>query len=349
MSWPSAVRGVRGNSAVVLAQSDCFLLHSVESIPAIRFPPPFHFPLVERYMHVRLGVDLRSVGAGKVEVVESPRRLKREQSYGFLHALWWLWLADGRSVASVPPGAGEAVKALLKDAEGPAQLFDPDLEEGLRKPVDEALEGAGYERTDSARRGLMLACGASQLRRHQFGDCRQLTDASVPPAEGLSLPEHCFPDGIVYGVVVEGKVVSVAHAHRAGLTEDAVADLGVETAPAYRWRGYDKTVVSAVVEHMTRSGGEALYGCGTKNAASIATAGSVGFVPFGRSLILSAPSSDVSPYSVCRWGFPLSFPLPNDRWLLRHPWLRSPGVRREANRMGPLPGRSVTKRFRPVS
>ena len=113
---------------------------------------------------------------------------------------------------------------VLASAKDRAQLFDPDLEEGLRKPVDEALEGAGYERTDSARRGLMLACGASQLRRHQFGDCRQLTDASVPPAEGLSLPEHCFPDGIVYGVVVEGKVVSVAWCPRTFLVQGSIAE-----------------------------------------------------------------------------------------------------------------------------
>ena len=48
--------------------------------------PPF--PLVVRYIGIRLGADLRSLGAGKVEVVESPRRLAREESYGFLHAQW---------------------------------------------------------------------------------------------------------------------------------------------------------------------------------------------------------------------------------------------------------------------
>ena len=64
---------------------------------------PSHFPLVERYMGIRLEAELRALEAGKVEVVESSRRLEREESYGFLHALWWIWLEDGRSVASVPP------------------------------------------------------------------------------------------------------------------------------------------------------------------------------------------------------------------------------------------------------
>ena len=74
--------------------------------------------------------------------------------------------------------------------------------------------------------------------------------------------------------------------------EDAVADMGVTTASAYRRRGYAKTTVSAVVEHITHNGGEARYGCRPNNAASIATALSVGFVPFGQSLVLSAPAPD---------------------------------------------------------
>ena len=71
--------------------------------------------------------------------------------------------------------------------------------------------------------------------------------------------------------------------------EDRIVDLGVETAPAHRRRGYAKTAVSAVVEHVTDRGGEGRYGCRPDNHASIATARSAGFVPYGASLILSAP------------------------------------------------------------
>jgi len=74
--------------------------------------------------------------------------------------------------------------------------------------------------------------------------------------------------------------------------EDQVADIGVETAPVYRRRGYAKTAVSAVVEHIARTGGEARYGCRPDNLASIATARSVGFVPYGTSLVLAAPSPE---------------------------------------------------------
>ena len=186
------------------------------------------------------------------------------------------------------------MRAILEDVNDPEQLFDVGFEERLRLPVDETLDRSGLKRTDRTLRDVMFACNASLLRRHHFGDCRRLTDTSIPPAEGLKLPEHCFPDGIVYGVVADGMVASLAHAHRAGVMENVVADMGVTTAPAFRRRGYAKTAVSAVVEHITHNGGEARYGCRTKNSASIATALSVGFVPFGRSLVLSTPSPDSS-------------------------------------------------------
>jgi predicted GNAT family acetyltransferase len=105
----------------------------------------------------------------------------------------------------------------------------------------------------------------------------------------LALPAHCFPDGIVYGVIADGRVASVAYAHRTGVLEGLVADLGVVTAPAYRQRGYAKTAVAAVVAHVAAAGGEAVYACRPDNAASVATARSVGFVPLGASLVLGAP------------------------------------------------------------
>ena len=251
------------------------------------------FPLVDQYMAIRMDLDFAALKPGCVTVVESPRRLRREQSYGFVHALWWVWLEDGRSAVSVPPGAGKAVGKISEDIREGERLFDPDIAEQLKSPVNDALRKADLKETDRMLRSLSFACNASLLRRHHHGDCRRLVDESVPPAEGLRLPTYCFPDGIVYGVVADGMVVSVAFAHRSGVMEDRIADPGVDTASAYRRRGYAKTVVSAVVEHITRAGGEARYGCSPENYASRATARSVGFVPYGTSLVLSAPAADL--------------------------------------------------------
>ena len=125
-------------------------------------------------MGIRLEAELGVLKAGKVKVVESHRRLRREQRYGFLHALWWIWLEDGWSAASVPPGAGDAVRAFLEDVKDPEQLFDADLEKRLQIPVNEALDRGGFKRTDRTLRDVMFACSASLLRRYHFGDCRPL-------------------------------------------------------------------------------------------------------------------------------------------------------------------------------
>lgn len=250
------------------------------------------FPLVDRFHGIRMGLDLADVSPGVVTVVETARRLRKEQSYGYVHALWWLWLEDGRSAVSVPPGAGDDVRRVISTVRTREAFEDPELAGLLRKPVDTALRAAGLEDVDRVIHDLVFACNAALLRRHRHGDCRRFINDSVPAAEGLRMPKHCFPDGIVYGVVEDDQVVSVASAHRTGVMEDRVADLGIGTAEAYRRRGYAQTAVSAVVEEITDKSGEARYGCSPDNAASIATARSVGFVPYAVSLTLSAPSPE---------------------------------------------------------
>lgn len=252
----------------------------------------YQFALVDQFHCVRMDVDVAALDPGSVAVVESPRRLQREQSYGYLQALWWMWWEDGRSAVSVPPGAGEAVREIVAGVRSSEQLHDPDLADQLTLPVNAVLRRAGLKEVDRVLEDLVFACHRSLLRGHCDGDCRRLVDESIP-AEGERLPTHCFPDGIVYGVVVDGRAVCVAFAHRTGVMEDLVADLGVGTAPAHRRRGYARTCVSAVVEHIAGGGGEARYGCSPDNAASAATARSVGFVPYGRSLILSAPAPEL--------------------------------------------------------
>ena len=254
--------------------------------------PNLQFPLLDRYMGLRMEVDFAALRPGKTAVVESSRRLKKELSYGYVHALWWIWLADGRSAVSVPPGSADAVRDLVGDIESVDQLQDPGLPDRLKQPVDAALVEQGLDPTDRSIRGIGFACNGALLRRHFCGDCRQLYDGSIPAADGLSLPTHCFTDGIVYAVVADGVAASIAYPHRSHLMADRVADLGIETAPAYRERGYAKAVVSAAVHHITRVGGEALYGTSPDNAASVATARSVGFVPYTTRFILSSPSPE---------------------------------------------------------
>lgn len=244
-------------------------------------------PLVDRYIGVRLDADVKALVPGEPVAVESNRRLRPEQSFGYVHALWGIWFEDGRIVVSVPPGARDGVVEVLSDVQMADDRFDQAWLQRLKVPVDAALRRAGLSAIRNAWNTVCFACDATSLRSHSCGDCRRLYDESIPPVEGLCLPTHCFPDGIVHGVVEQGCVVAVAYAHRSGLMEDQIVDIGVETAEPYRRRGYAKTVVSAVTARITRSEGEGVYVCGASNQASIATARSAGYELYGQGIVLA--------------------------------------------------------------
>ena len=256
------------------------------------------FPLVDQYIGVRLDADVVALIPGEPVVVESVRRLRPEQSFGYVHALSGIWFEDGRVVVSVPPGARDGIVEVLSDVQMADDRFDQTWLQRLKAPVDAALRRAGLSAVRNEWDAVCFACDAASLRSHSRGDCRRLYDESIPPVEGLCLPTHCFPDGVVYGVVEQGCIVAVAHAHRSDLMEGQIVDIGVETAEPYRRRGYAKTVVSTVTAHITRSGGEGVYSCGASNQASIATARSAGYELYGKGIVLAtdihSPSRSLS-------------------------------------------------------
>lgn len=251
------------------------------------------FDLVDRYLGEILGIDLTSMKPGECKVVESPRRLRCERSYGFVHALFGLCFSDGRIAISTSPGAADGVAEVLAQCKLEFKSnFQSDLLLGLQEVTSAARARMGFAPSRDASEGWLFACRS----RPEFPlvgiDCRQLLDESITPADGLRLPTHCFPDGVVYGVVEDERVVSVAYAHRSGIMEDQVVDIGVETAMPYRRRGFAKAVVGVVTAHMVRRGGEALYACSPRNFGSVATARSVGFEWYSRRIVISAPAQD---------------------------------------------------------
>lgn len=239
-------------------------------------------------MSMRLGTDLRQGPRGGLEVVESPLRLRREASFAYIRVAWLLALDAGPTFLSVPPEAGGSAKALLGGRN--PDVDDPSLPARLTEAVAASLKRSGIAAPDRAFRDELHACTGATWRPHALSSVVRLRSEQIPPADGLSLPTQCFPDGVAFGVVQDERVVCCAYAHRTGLMEDRLADLGVETASAYRRRGFAQATVSAVVGHVLSSGGEAHYACAPSNVASLATAASVGFKRYGRSLILGAPA-----------------------------------------------------------
>lgn len=253
------------------------------------------FPLIDLYFENLLEMNVSMLRPGTISIKESSRRLRCEPSYGFVHALLGMCYPDGSAAVSVTPGASSVVLDFLECTPLLTQNpFEQETLDGLAAQISQVRTQTGLHSSTRAYESLVFACNAEILRRYHQGDCRRLRDETIPPAEGINLPTHCFPDGIVYGIIEDEQVVSVAYAHRSGKMEGQVADLGVETATAYRQRGYAKTVVSAVTAHMTSMGGEAVYTCNPSNQASISTATSVGYKFYGRMIVVSAPAPEAT-------------------------------------------------------
>lgn len=257
---------------------------------------PLRFRLVDQYLGLLLDTEVNALRSGDLHVVETPRRTRREKSYSFVHALHAVFFMDGRVAASVTPGAGQDVRRLL-DAwswDG-TEPFGARWLESVKEAVSAARAKASMTPPASISESLVFACDLEHLRCPPANPARRITGEVLPPAEGLSLPAHCFPGGVVFGVVADERVASVAYAHKTGRMEDRIADLGVETAPAYRRRGYAKAAVAAVTAHITDRGGEAIYSCSPRNYASMLTACGVGYKLYATTLTITAPADEEEP------------------------------------------------------
>jgi hypothetical protein len=91
----------------------------------------------------------------------------------------------------------------------------------LRDQFDRFLLQRGSSMTERCFQTLVFACSVATLANDDhLGEASHLHDPDTPAAHGLELPDHCFPDGIVYGAFHDHRVVAVAYAHRTGLMED---------------------------------------------------------------------------------------------------------------------------------
>ena len=248
------------------------------------------FDLIDKYVGIRLGVDLADVKPEQISIVESPRRLSPEMSYGFVHALWWVRFDDGRSVISVPPGCKRGTGHVIGDIGKDEYPFTEEAGTILKTSIESAIKKAGLAPVDRILLDLAFACNGKLLHVFPLTTCQKLGNPAAPLADGVHVPPRCIEDGVAFGVMDRGVVVSVAYAHRSGVMQDCVADIGVETTASHRRQGLAKATVSALVNDFTARGGQARYGCSPENSASIATAVSVGFRPYAESLILAAHS-----------------------------------------------------------
>lgn len=249
------------------------------------------FRLVREYLLSRLGAE--GTGDG-LSIVESERRQRCEMSYGYIHMIWIADFTDGTAIASLPPGISGEIKAFIRDGiESKADITDDAFISPLKALADGEAERLFGQKGSRCFSDLMFACDAETLApANPDITTTRIMDDRFKCCKDIHYPGHCLPDGIVYAVTAKDKIVSTAYAHRTGEYQDIVADIGVETSKRYRRRGYARACVNAVARHVTASGGESLYKCAPTNVASIHTALSAGYKPYGKSLIFSVASEE---------------------------------------------------------
>jgi len=243
------------------------------------------FALVREYLFSRLGAE--SIHDG-LTIVESERRQRREMSYGYVHMIWIAAFADGPVVASVPLNASEEIKAFIHGNIEKFDVTDDEFISPLKALADSEAKRLFGQKSCRCFSDLMFACDAETIAPANPDVIPvRIVDNRFQCCKDIHFPGHCLPDGIVYGVEKKGKIVSVAYAHRTGEYQDVVADIGVETSRRFRRRGYARACVNAVARHVIANGGQSLYKCSPTNTASIHTALSAGYKPYGKSLIFS--------------------------------------------------------------
>jgi len=240
-------------------------------------------PRVERYFSLYLGRELSCVPEGKIVLVPCRRREKPEAGWARAEAVWiHIYDADRRAIISARPDLVAVLGPLLADCNEPTNLLSFDW----REKVSDAI---GAMRVPDISR--ILYCQPEGLRAFECQACRRLGLADIPAFVRMKLAMYpaCDPeclardlrrniqDGIAFGVFEGDALVSAAEAPVVAHMQDEVEEVGVDTLPGYRGRGYGKAVVSQATRAILEWGRVPIYRCRRDDEPSLRLATAVGY------------------------------------------------------------------------
>lgn len=234
------------------------------------------------------------VKPGEIRMVASERRLQKEEGYGVVFAFWLLLTYD-RCVISVRQSIGQ----IVKNASSARELFT----DKYKTPVDEACRAVLPE--DVAERlwpsqSYNFYVDKKHFQPFSVPGCRRLSENDRDLIQEMlgsnvyGCPEESLLDGTVFGVIADGKIVSLATVVPTpeATSKHGLAWPGVETLPEYRRRGYAKAVVSGTTETLLSRNIIPVYSCSVTNIASANTARSVGYQLYGERLQWRYPGDE---------------------------------------------------------
>ncbi len=110
------------------------------------------------------------------------------------------------------------------------------------------------------------------------------TQAELEKYEFMTAGDFEIDDGdpcdAAFAVVEDGKIVSVAAVN--DYSDDGAVEINVETAPAFRGRGFATAAVSALASYLEGLGERVTYKCRKSNAASVKVAEKAGMKYAGK-------------------------------------------------------------------
>ena len=121
-----------------------------------------------------------------------------------------------------------------------------------------------------------------------YADLLDRFDGSVVPLHFWNSTSEFLEDGTGFFVIDEGDPAAIGFSSH---LDETHLEIGVETGPRFRGRGYAQAACARVIHHCIENGLVPVWSCRTENAASYHLAQKLGFVP-----VLQLPYYEL-PYS----------------------------------------------------
>jgi RimJ/RimL family protein N-acetyltransferase len=234
----------------------------------------------------------------------APFRDDRELMQAQLEVLYQYDQQDRMLRINEPNGGNAPMFAMGRSRHGNLWRFRADLPDSLVSDLDaicqrEPLSSDLHVPAACYNELIDRISSFARPRSIWRGPCYVFEEPIVPPAEPIGLTadtislleEHLLDwcdlslDSAPYVILNSGSAVAICYSSRIG---PRVCEAGVETAPAYRNRGYARAVVRAWAAAIQASGRTPLYSTSWMNRASQALANAIGLRLYGENLSIAS-------------------------------------------------------------
>ena len=236
-----------------------------------------------------LGVSPGQMAGQGVAFVFSEERDKRQAGYSKQFDLF-AWMRGGLTIISYGSGMTGVIHRIKEKVS--SQMTVSSFVSLLREEYGtEPRRGIKFVYAAQDRAGRQHAAGVRKLERTDFPLFYAFFTANNPGAKDTGWLKGYYEDiiglGFVYGMVLDGKLISVTDLPSMPYMAGQVQEIGINTLKEYRGKGYAKAVCEACIGDLVNNGVCPMWSTGIDNAASEYLAYSLGFQMLAETVIVS--------------------------------------------------------------